>query len=74
MAIVIGDPWQARDSAARSPRRLRERAAAAGIRNFSATMLADNRPARSLMRTISRRLDEGAVSGGVREVVAELAV
>ena len=74
MAIVVGDPWQDQGLGRALAEALAEAAADAGIRRFSATMLADNRPARSLMRTISRRLDEGAVSGGVREVLAELAV
>jgi hypothetical protein len=36
-------------------------------------MLGDNEPARRLMRTFARRLEEGHISGGVREVLVELA-
>jgi GNAT superfamily N-acetyltransferase len=74
MAIVVGDPWQGQGLGRALAEALAEAASAAGIRKFTATMLADNRAARSLMHTLARRLDEGAVSGGVREVVAELAV
>ena len=49
-------------------------ALAAGIRRFAATMLGDNEAARRLMRTFSRRLEEGGSAGsGVREVLVELA-
>jgi hypothetical protein len=46
---------------------------AVGIRRFAATMLGDNEPARRLMRTFSRRLEESRVSGGLREMTVELA-
>ena len=36
-------------------------------------MLGDNEAARRLMRTFARRLDEGRITAGLREVVVELA-
>jgi RimJ/RimL family protein N-acetyltransferase len=74
IAIVVGDPWHGQGLGRALADALAEAASAAGIRRFTATMLADNRAARNLMRALARRLDEGAVSGGVREVVAELTV
>ena len=73
MAIVVGDPWQGQGLGRELARRLADAALAVGIRRFAATMLGDNEAARRLMRTFSRRLEEGRVSGGVREVLVELA-
>ncbi|HWM07696.1 MAG TPA: GNAT family N-acetyltransferase [Solirubrobacteraceae bacterium] len=73
MAIVVGDPWQGQGLGRELARRLADTALAVGIRRFAATMLGDNEAARRLMRTFSRRLEEGRVSGGVREVLVELA-
>jgi RimJ/RimL family protein N-acetyltransferase len=73
MAIVVGDPWQGRGLGRALALALADAAAATGIRRFTATMLADNEPARRLMRTLAARLDEGPASGGVREVEAVLA-
>jgi RimJ/RimL family protein N-acetyltransferase len=73
MAIVVGDPWQGRGLGRALALALADAAAASGIRRFTATMLADNEPARRLMLTLAARLHEGPVSGGVREVEAELA-
>jgi GNAT superfamily N-acetyltransferase len=73
MAIVVGDPWQNQGLGRALADALAEAALAVGIRHFAATVLADNEPARRLMRTFARRLHEGAVSGGVRELVVDLA-
>jgi RimJ/RimL family protein N-acetyltransferase len=73
MAIVVGDPWQGQGLGRELVQRLADAAAAAGVRRFAATMLGDNEPARRLMRTFSRRLEEGRGAGGLREVVVELA-
>jgi RimJ/RimL family protein N-acetyltransferase len=73
MAIVVGDPWQNQGLGRALATALADEARAVGIRRFAATMLGDNEPARRLMRTFARRLEEGAISGGVREVVVELA-
>jgi GNAT superfamily N-acetyltransferase len=73
MAIVVGDPFQGRGLGRELVTRLADAAIAVGIRNFAATMLADNEAAEALMRTFARRLYEGAPASGVREIVAELA-
>jgi GNAT superfamily N-acetyltransferase len=73
MAIVVGDPWQGQGLGRELALRLADEAIAVGIRSFAATILADNEPARRLMGTFARRLEEGQVSGGVREVMVELA-
>jgi GNAT superfamily N-acetyltransferase len=73
MAIVVGDPWQGQGLGRALATALADAARAVGIRRFAATMLGDNEAARRLMRTFALRLQEGAVSGGVREVLVELA-
>jgi RimJ/RimL family protein N-acetyltransferase len=73
MAIVVGDPWQNQGLGRALATALADAALAVGIRRFAATMLGDNEPARRLMRTFARRLQEGQISGGVREVLVELA-
>ena len=72
MAIVVGDPWQGQGLGRELARRLADTARAAGIRRFAATMLGDNEAARRLMRTFARRLEEGRVAGGLREVLVEI--
>ena len=72
-AIVVGDPLQGRGLGTLLARELARAARAAGIRRFAATMLGDNEAARRLMRTFSRRLEEGWAGNGVREVLVELA-
>ena len=73
MAIVVGDPFQGQGLGRALANALADAALASGIRYFAATMLADNEPARRLMRTFARRLDEGRASAGLREVLVELA-
>ena len=73
MAIVVGDPWQGQGLGRALAVALADAAVAVGIRSFAATMLADNEAAIRLMRTFARRLEAGQVSGGVREVLVELA-
>jgi RimJ/RimL family protein N-acetyltransferase len=73
MAIVVGDPWQNQGVGRALATALADEALAVGIRRFAATMLGDNEAARRLMRTFARRLEEGQISGGVREVLVELA-
>ena len=73
MAIVVGDPWQSQGLGRELATRLADAARAVGIRRFAATMLGDNEAARRLMRTFSRRLEEGWAGNGVREVLVELA-
>jgi RimJ/RimL family protein N-acetyltransferase len=73
MAIVVGDPLQGQGLGRALTNALADAAVAVGIRRFAATMLGDNEAARRLMRTFSLRLEEARVSGGLREVVVELA-
>jgi protein lysine acetyltransferase len=73
MAIVVGDPWQGQGLGRELATQLADAARAVGIRRFAATMLGDNEAARRLMRTFSRRLEEGWAGSGVREVLVELA-
>jgi GNAT superfamily N-acetyltransferase len=73
MAIVVGDPWQNQGLGRALATALADAARAVGIRRFAATMLGDNEPARRLMRTFARRLEEAQITGGVREVLVELA-
>ena len=73
MAIVVGDPLQGQGLGRELARRLADAAVAVGIRRFAATMLGDNEAARRLMRTFSARLEEARISGGLREVLVELA-
>jgi protein lysine acetyltransferase len=73
MAIVVGDPWQNQGLGRAMATALADAALAVGIRRFAATMLGGNEAARRLMRTFARRLEEGQVHGGVREVLVELA-
>ena len=72
MAIVVGDPWQGQGLGTAMTRELADAAVAVGIRRFAATMLGDNEPARRLMRTFSRRLEESRIAGGLREMTVEL--
>jgi GNAT superfamily N-acetyltransferase len=73
MAIVVGDPWQNQGLGRALANALADAAKATGIRRFAATILGDNEPARRLMRTFARRLEEGYGGYGVREVLVELA-
>jgi RimJ/RimL family protein N-acetyltransferase len=73
IAIVVGDPWQNQGLGRFLATALADAARAVGIRRFAATMLGDNEAARRLMRTFARRLQGGMISGGVREVLVELA-
>ena len=73
MAVVVGDPFQAQGVGRAITNVLADAAVGAGIRRFAATMAGDNEAARRLMHTFARRLDEGRISGGVREVLVELA-
>jgi len=73
VAIVVGDPWQNLGLGRRLTAELARVAAQHGIRRFTGTMLAGNRPAFRIMRSIGWPFEADAISGGVREVVAPLA-
>ena len=72
-AIVVADPWQGKGLGKRLGTLLVEQARARGISRIAATVAADNVPAQRLLALITRGLDRGAVSHGVRDLVAELA-
>ena len=72
-AIVVGDALQGRGLGTLLARQLAAAARAAGIRRFAASMLGENDAIRRLMRTITDHLEHDRISGGVREVVVDLA-
>lgn len=72
-AIVVGDPFQRRGLGTLMARALADAARAAGIRRFAATMLSDNAAVRRLMDTITERLEQERVGGGLRDVLIDLA-
>ena len=72
MAVVVGDPFQGQGVGRAITNVLADAAIEAGIHRFAATMAGDNEAARRLMHTFARRLDEGRISGGVREVLVDL--
>jgi GNAT superfamily N-acetyltransferase len=69
MAIVVGDCWQRRGIGRTLAAELT--AAMDGITRVAGTMLAGNRAALSLMRSLGP-IEESAFAGGVREVVARI--
>lgn len=71
-AIVIGDELQGQGLGNRMGLLLADAARERGVERFVATMLSDNVAAHRIFRAISTRLHSGH-SGGVRELVAELA-
>lgn len=73
LAFVVADDVQGRGLGRRLTEVLADRARAAGIQHFSATMLGDNRAARRLVATISDRVASDTVGGGVRELLVDLA-
>jgi GNAT superfamily N-acetyltransferase len=70
LAIVVADCWQRRGLGRTLAAALTGRMD--GITRVSGTMLASNRAALGLMRTIGP-LEQAAFAGGVREVVARIA-
>jgi RimJ/RimL family protein N-acetyltransferase len=65
IAVEVVDEWQRRGVGGALMRELRTRALRAGIRQFRATMLSDNRGARALARELGRAevvgLDQGTL-------------
>jgi RimJ/RimL family protein N-acetyltransferase len=72
-AIVVADDWQRRGLGSELAAQLAEEARTSGIRRFTATMAADNRPAQRLMQRLTSRLEERYAGGGVSELVLDLA-
>ena len=71
-AIVVCDAFQGRRLGTVLAERLADAAVERGISSIEASILADNRPAHALMRTIAARLAARGVHDGVEQVVAEL--
>jgi RimJ/RimL family protein N-acetyltransferase len=72
-AIVVGDPLQGQGLGGTLAELLAERAAAEGVTRFTATMETDNEPAQHLIHRISNHLAYDHHTGGLREIVADLA-
>lgn len=72
VAVTVADAMQGKTVGKNLGVLLADEARGRGIRRFSASMLADNRPALRLMRTMSKRLDS-SIDHGVRDLVADLA-
>ena len=72
-AIVVADAWQRQGVGRALAEALSAAARAAGIRRFEALMQADNAAARAVARRIAARLEEGAITAGLRELAFELA-
>ena len=72
-AIVVADDWQRRRLGSLVAARLAAEARRVGIRRFTATMAADNRPAHRLMARLTEHLEQHHVGGGVDELVLDLA-
>ena len=72
MAIVISDELQGQGLGKRMGLLVADAARERGVQRFVASMLSDNLAAHRIFRAISVRLTSGH-SGGVRELVAELA-
>ena len=72
VAVTVADAMQGKTVGKKLGVLLADEARGRGVRRFSASMLADNRPALRLMRTMSKRLDS-SIDNGVRDLVADLA-
>ncbi|HEX4720561.1 MAG TPA: GNAT family N-acetyltransferase [Thermoleophilaceae bacterium] len=72
VAVTVADAMQGKTVGKQLGVLLADEARGRGVRRFSASMLADNRPALRLMRTMSKRLDSN-IDHGVRDLVADLA-
>lgn len=73
VAIVVADGWQGRGLGSLLSARLAAEARRVGIRRFTATMAADNRPAHRLMAKLTEHLEQHHVGSGVDELVLDLA-
>src|SRR2546430_1007409 len=72
-AIVVGDELQGQGLGSHLAELLAERAAAEGVKRFTATTETDNEAAQRLIARISNHLSYDHRSGPLREVAAELA-
>jgi GNAT superfamily N-acetyltransferase len=72
IAIVVWDDWQGRGLGSLLGGHLAHAARNRGIKRFTATMAADNRPALRLMAKLTSHLEQRHVGGGVDELVLDL--
>ncbi|MBW2277428.1 MAG: GNAT family N-acetyltransferase, partial [Deltaproteobacteria bacterium] len=72
VAAAVADDWQGRGVGTLLLSHLARWARAKGIRSFKAAMLADNRAAELLMRTIGPIVNRRTVSRGVIELTADI--
>src|SRR4051794_5458755 len=72
-AIVVGDDWQGLGIGSRLTEALVGRALIRGVRRFTATTLADNRPVHRIIERISSRLEHGRDEGATQVLLADLA-
>ena len=73
IAIVVWDDWQGRGLGSILGGHLAHAARNRGIKRFTATMAADNRPAHRLMAKLTSDLRQRHAGGGVDELVLDLA-
>jgi GNAT superfamily N-acetyltransferase len=73
LAIVVGDPWQGLGLGGWLARLLAAHAAIEGVTRIAGTMLADNRPALRVLKSVSSDIVYDDLSHGVREIVTRLA-
>jgi RimJ/RimL family protein N-acetyltransferase len=73
IAIVVADGWQGRGVGSLVGRHLVHAARNRGIRRFTATMAAENKPAHRLMAKLTNHLEQRHAGSGVDELVLDLA-
>jgi RimJ/RimL family protein N-acetyltransferase len=73
VAIVVADPWQRRGLGSLLAAQLADEARRLGVKRFTATMAADNRPAHRLMAKLTSHLEQRHTGAGIDEVVLDLA-
>ena len=73
IAILVWDEWQGLGLGSWLARRLAAAAAAEGVTRIAGTMLADNRPALRILKSVSSDFLVDDLSHGVREIVTRLA-
>ena len=73
VAITVADNWQGRGLGSLVGAHLAHAARNRGIKRFTATMAAGNRPAHRLMTKLTRQLQQRHAGGGVDELVLDIA-
>ena len=73
IAIVVADDWHGRGLGSLLGGHLAHAARNRGIRRFTATMAAGNKPAHRLMAKLTSHLEQRHAGGGVDELVLDIA-